>query len=77
MSATFSSLSDNDIGTSLASFLGMFWVACHVHIDNAILVEPIYDMWWWYADGRDEYFAAGLYDDVQKCIKRSFCMIVL
>lgn len=52
--SSFTPLSANDVGANIETFLDVFWVADHVHVEYAGFVETVDDSFRRDADGGDE-----------------------
>ena len=55
----------------------MFRVANHVHVQDAVFVEPLDDMLGCNANGGDEDFGLLGNDDVHKLVERAFGVVKL
>lgn len=77
MSSGFSTLCANEISSGLASLVGMFRVANHVHVQDTIFMELLDDMLRRDANGRDKDFGLFGNDDVHELIERAFGVVKL
>ena len=54
----------------------MLWVTDHVHVENAGLVQAVYDMLWWDSYGRNEEAGARFNDNRDQIIQLTLCVVV-
>lgn len=76
VATSLTTLCDDEINTEVKALLHMLWVSDHVHIENAICVEPLDDMLWWDTDGRDEDLYATLNNDINELVELALGVIV-
>lgn len=76
VAASLATLGDDEIDTEIKALLHMLWVADHVHVENAICVEPLDDVLWWDTDGRDEDLCTALNNDINELVELALRVIV-
>lgn len=76
VSTSFSSLCANHVGAKLETLLDVLWVANHVHVEDAVLVELLDDVFWRDADGGDEEAGARFDGDVDELVEFAFGVVV-
>ena len=77
MATGFTTLSADDVCTSLASLLNVLGVANHIHIQDAICVEFLHDVLGSDPDSGDKELCAAGDDDVDKVVKTTFGVVKL
>ena len=60
VATTFAPLSTDNVGAHIEALLHMLGMTDHVHVQDACFMQPVDDMAWRNADGRDEEFGAGV-----------------
>ena len=76
VSTSFATLSTDHVNADIQTFLNMFWVADHVHVEDAGFVEAFDNMLGWNTDGGDEEFGAAVDDDADKFVKFAFGVVI-
>jgi hypothetical protein len=64
VSTSLATLCANDIDTKIKALLNVLWVANHIHVEDAMAMQLVDDLFRRDADGGDEELSAGLDDDV-------------
>lgn len=77
MTARLTTLGDDDIGTSLAGFVGVFWMTDHVGVEDTGFVKLLDDGFGGDADGADEDFGSTFDDNINKLVQLAFCVVNL
>ena len=76
MTASFAALGAYHIGADVETFLDVFGVPDHVHVENAGFMEALDDVNWGDADSGYEQLGAGVDDDGDEIVKFAFCVVV-
>lgn len=76
VTATFTTLSANNIRADFDSLLYVLGVANHVHVENSMLVKPVNDSLGRDTDGGDEELGAALDNDIDEFVQLAFCVVI-
>jgi hypothetical protein len=76
VTSTLTTLCANNINAKVEALLHMFWVANHVHVEDAILVEAVNDGFGWNTDGGNKELGTAVDDDINKLVKLALCVVV-
>ena len=76
MSAALAALGTNHVGAHVKAFLDVLRVANHVHVEDTVLVESIYDMFRRNADSGDEKLSTGINDYGNEVVQFPFRVII-
>lgn len=76
VSTTLATLGTDKIGADVETLLDVLGVSDHIHVEDAVLVQLVDDLFWWDTNGGDEEARAGLDDDVYELAELAFCVVV-
>lgn len=76
VAAALTTLGADDVDVEIKALLDVLDVADHVHVDDAVLVQPVDDLLGGDTDGGDEQLGAGLNDDVDELVQLALGVIV-
>jgi hypothetical protein len=76
VAAAFATLCADDVCADVEAFFDVFWVADHVHVEDAGFVEAVDDGFGRDSNGGDEEFGARVDDDGHEVVKLAFGIVV-
>ena len=76
MTTTFTSLCADDVYVALKALCDVLRVADHVHVEDAVPVQPVDDMLGRDTDGGDEEFGSRFDDDIDELVELALGVIV-
>lgn len=76
MTATFTTLCADHIDADVETFLDVFRVADHVHVEDVVLVETLNNMLRWNTNGRHEKLCTAVDDDADQVVQLAFRVVV-
>lgn len=76
VATSLSSLSANDIHTSVKALLDVLRVADHVHIEDTSGMQTVNDMLWWDTNSRDKEAGFAFDDNINKLVQLALRVVV-
>jgi hypothetical protein len=76
VSASFATLSADQINSDVKALLHMLWVSDHVHVENASLVQTLNNLFGRDAHGRDKKFSTTVNDDADQLVEFAFGVVI-
>jgi hypothetical protein len=76
VSTSLTTLCANDVDAKIEALLDVLWVADHVRVEYAGLVEALDDMFGWNTNGGDEELGATVDDDAHELVKFALSIVI-
>ncbi len=76
VAASLTTLGADDVGAYIEAFLNVLWVANHVHVENAILVQAVDDVLGGDTDCGDKELRTGVNDYSNELVEFSLGVVI-